>query len=58
MLIPFLHYVNSCKICYRIGSHITVKASWVGVKPEILMPVHFAYGTGFTVVLLFYYKQN
>ena len=51
MLIPFLHYVNSCKICYRIGSHITVKASWVGVKPEILMPVHFAYGTGFTVVL-------
>ena len=50
-MILFLNYVRSYKICYRISSYITVKASWVGGKTEILMPVHFADGLGFTVVL-------
>ena len=35
---------------YRIGSNITVKASWVG-KTETLMPVHSTDGLGFTVRL-------
>ena len=48
---PFLHYINICKTCFRTGSGVTVKTSWVGGKSENLMPGYFANGLVFTVVL-------
>ena len=48
---PFLNHVSICKICYRIGSAITLKTSWVGYKTENLMPVTTAAGLGLTVGL-------
>ena len=39
-----------CKTCYRIGSSITVKSSWVGGKTENLMSVYSADGLCFFIL--------